>query len=338
MLSMTSADRVASRRDQALDWLLRVRQAPQDAQLRADCEAWCAEDPANAKAYRKAERAWQLTGELSPQTTQHWPQQEGTSVADPAPGVSPKPTLPPAHRRSRRGRWVGAAVAACLVLALAPSLSLRLNADYRTGVGEIREVTLADGSVVRLDSDSAIAVDYAAGQRDVRLLSGQAFFEVRPDKARPFHVQADRVQVTVTGTAFNVVLRPQRLAVEVQHGSVRVDDTKHARLLAQALTAGQRLRYLDGQPRLDALQPSQVAAWRNGQLIAENLPVADVVRALAERLPGKVWLKDTELGRKRVTGVYDLRKPEAALAAVVRPYGGEVRGYGPLLLVLSRPQ
>lgn len=319
MPDMTSAD-LTSRREQAMDWLLRLQQAPHDPQLREAFERWCASDAANAEAYRKAERVWQLTGQLSPTTTEHWPKAEVVQL--------------PARRRRW---WLGAAVAACLMVAIAPSLSLRLQADYRTAQGETRDITLADGSVVQLDSDTAIAVDYSGEHRDVKLLAGQAFFEVKPDKAKPFHVRADDVQVTVTGTAFNVELRPGRVGVDVQHGSVRVEDTAAAQVLAQALTAGQRLRYVDGQVQLQAFVPSQAAAWRQGQLIADDQTVAELVQALARYMPGEVLLRDDALGAKRVTGVYDLRRPEAALRAVIRPHGGEVRSYGPWLLVLSKP-
>ncbi|WP_145183779.1 FecR family protein [Pseudomonas sp. URMO17WK12:I11] len=317
---MTSADLTASRREQALDWLLRLQQAPYDPQLREAFEQWCASDTANAEAYRKAEKLWQLTGQLAPATIEHWPK-------------APVVQLPVRRRRW----WLGAAVAACLLVAVAPSLSLRLQADYRTAQGETRDITLADGSVVQMDSDTAIAVDYSGNHRDVKLLAGQAFFEVKPDKTKPFHVRAEAVKVTVTGTAFNVELRPGTVGVDVQHGSVRVEDVADARLLSDALTAGERLRYAEGIVQVKTFVPSQTAAWRQGQLIADDQRVAELVQELARYLPGEVVLRDKALGDKRVTGVYDLRKPEAALRAVIRPHGGEVRSYGPWLLVLVKP-
>ncbi|MBV4538420.1 FecR family protein [Pseudomonas urmiensis] len=323
---MTSADPVSSRRDQALDWLMRVQQAPHDTQLRAQLAHWCASDVANAEAYGKAERIWRLTGQLAPSTAAQWP---------PAPAAKVVPL--PTRTAPRRRWWLGAAVAACLLVAIAPTLSVRLQADYRTAQGETRDITLADGSVVQMDSDTAIAVDYAGSHRDVRLLAGQAFFKVMPDKAKPFHVRADAVRVTVTGTAFNVELRPGGVGIDVEHGSVRVDDTQRAQALASALSAGQRLRYVDGLVQVRSFQPSQAAAWRQGQLIADEATVAELVAELERYLPGKVVLRDQSLGEQRVTGVYDLRKPEAALSAVVRPHGGKVTAYGPWLVILSRP-
>ncbi|TFY87696.1 FecR family protein [Pseudomonas kairouanensis] len=318
---MPTEDCANARRDQALDWLLRAQQAPQDADLQAQLTRWCALDEANAKAYRKAQRMWQLTGQLAPTTVQQWPTPVAPSIARPL------------ARPRRTRRWVAAAIAACLVVALAPSLLLRWQADYRTGFGETRDITLSDGSVVQLDSHSAIAVDIAGNHRDVKLLSGQAFFKVMPDKSKPFHVWTQTLQVTVTGTAFNV--DTQQDSVAVQQGSVNVNKRQAGRQLA-SLVPGQRLTLRGGQAELSAFAPSQAAAWRQGQLIADDLPISDVLTQLRRYTPAIIVLRDKQLGAQRVTGVYDLRKPQAALQAVLQPYGAKVTAYSPWLLILSK--
>ena len=318
---MPTEDCANARRDQALDWLLRAQQAPQDADLQAQLARWCALDEANAKAYRKAERMWQLTGQLAPTTAPQWPKPVVHSIARPV------------ARPRRTRRWVAAAIAACLVVALAPSLLLRWQADYRTGFGETRDITLSDGSVVQLDSYSAIAVDIAGNHRDVKLLSGQAFFKVMPDKSKPFHVWTHTLQVTVTGTAFNV--DTQQDSVAVQQGSVNVNERQAGRQLA-SLVPGQHLTLRGGQAELSAFAPSQAAAWRQGQLIADDLPISDVLTQLRRYTPAIIVLRDKQLGAQRVTGVYDLRKPQAALQAVLQPYGAKVTAYSPWVLVLSK--
>ncbi|MBF6031258.1 FecR family protein [Pseudomonas sp. P115] len=317
---MPTEDCANARRDQALDWLLRVQQAPQDADLQVQLAQWCAIDEANAKAYRKAQRMWQLTGQLAPTTAQQWP----TPVT---------PITRPIARPRRTRRWVAAAIAACLVVSLAPSLLLRWQADYRTGAGETRDITLSDGSVVQLDSQSAIAVDFAGTHRDVKLLTGQAFFKVMPDKSKPFHVWTTTLKVTVTGTAFNV--DTQQDSVAVQQGSVNVNERQAGRQLG-SLVPGQRLTLRIGRGELTAFSPSQAAAWRQGQLIADDLPISDVLAQLRRYTPGIIVLRDKQLGAQRVTGVYDLRKPQAALQAVLQPYGAKVTAYSPWLLVLSK--
>ncbi|MGY4493601.1 transmembrane sensor [Pseudomonas sp. TE3610] len=320
---MTDKDPASHLRDTALEWLMRVQQAPEDAPLRTALQQWLDADPAHATAYRKAERVWQLTGQLLPATTAQWPQPSADVV-----------TLKP------RRRWpqvLAVGIAACLVIALAPRLWLNLQSDYRTGVAEQQSIPLADGSVVRLDAGSAIAVKLGEHRRDVTLLRGQAFFEVAPDAARPFHVQAAGLDVRVTGTAFNVELQPQGQRVAVDHGSVQVTDSRQ-QVLSPGLTAGQTLSVDERShaATLASVPVSQVAPWRNGQLIVDNQRLGDVIRTLARYVPGRIVLNDAGLADQRITGLYNLREPELALQAMLGPHGGHVRAFGGYLWIVSR--
>ena len=311
----------------ALDWLLRIQQSPEDADLRTGLATWLAADQSHVDAYRQAEKVWRLTAMVQP-----------TMQAVPAPAKVEQFVAPARPRRTRR-RWpalAAGALAACLVLFIAPDAWLTYQSDYRTALGQQHVVELEDGSRVHLDSDSAIAVRYDDAHREVRLLSGQAFFEVTSDKTRPFQVDAKALQVTVTGTAFNVSIRPSQLAVAVRHGSVRVSEGEN--VLATALISGDRLRWLgsDQQVLRDKLPVSQIAAWQKGQLVVRDAPISEVLEELGRYLPGTVTLRDQQLGQQRVTGVYDLRNPDAALRAVVQPYQGKVSTWSGWLRVVER--
>jgi len=143
------------------------------------------------------------------------------------------------------------------------------------------------------------------------------------------------LRVTVTGTAFNVNATPDDPSVAVQQGSVNVTDAQARRTLA-SLVPGQRLTLRAGRAELGSFSPSQAASWRQGQLIADDLPINEVLEQLHRYTPGIIVLRDKQLGAQRVTGVYDLRKPKAALQAVLQPYGAKVSAYSPWLLVLSK--
>lgn len=334
---MPQADPRQARMDVALDWLLRTRQAPDDARLQAAFSAWQAADPENPEALRKAERIWRLTGQLAPSTTAKWPVVPPSVAAPVTPAASP-PSRP--RRRRALGWAIGSALAACLVLGLGPRLNLALQADYQTAQNERRELQLPDGSQVVLDSGSAIAVDFSETRRDVRLLSGQAFFEVKPDPSKPFHVQAQELEVAVTGTAFNVDLASRSIAVAVLHGSVKVSRGASQQLLSPGLTLGQQLQFdrTSGQALIQNLPPQRMTAWRNGQLVADNARLGDMVDQLRRYLPGTVVLRDPQLADRRITGVYDIANPQAALRAMVQPYGGRLESWTPYLLLLSKAQ
>jgi transmembrane sensor len=295
--------------DRALDWLLRIKAAPEDRLLRAQCDAWLAEHDSHAAAYRQAERVWRLTGAAPP-------------------AVCPLRSL-----RWRRGglALAAAALAACVVLWLAPDLGLLMRADYRTGAGEMRDIVLPDGSTVSLDADSAIAL--GSGIRAVKLLGGRAFFQVKRDPAHRFTVKAGEADVTVLGTAFDVLLSERSITVAVQQGSVSVA----VPMSSVTLQPGQRgiVDRADGTITAVTVGVDGIAAWRGGKLVVEGVPVADVIEELDRHHAGLILLRDPVLGARRITGVFDLRAPKAALRAVLQPHGGRILEITPYVLVVQ---
>ena len=307
---------------QATEWLLQLREDPDDAALHARVQAWIAHSPAHATAWAQVSEAYDLMGPAST---------PGTAPFRPFP-------RPPAHARhvlSRVSRrtLLGAAVAACAVLIFAPGLWRSWRADYTTGTAEQRTVALDDGSRVVLGPASAVTIDMADDVRRVRLLAGRAYFEVRHDEAHPFVVEAGAVRVTDVGTAFDVTLSAAGTGVAVAQGVVRVDRAG----LSRPLTAGAWLRIAaDARITEGQAPPAQIAAWRQGQLIVRDRPMVEVVDELRPYFRGKILVLGASLAQRRVAGVYDLADPVAALRAVARAYPGvTVRRISPWVLVVS---
>lgn len=302
---------------EALDWLLKIRSTPEDEALQHALANWISTSPAHARAYRKAERVWLLSGglEFAPVT---------------APAAAP-PT--PIRRRWRRSLVAGALAASITLLAL--PASWMLSPDEATRVGEHRSLVLEDGSRVELDSASAIDVHFSPTGREVTLRRGQAFFQVSHDSARPFRVLAGEVEVTVTGTAFDVSLAEHQVAIAVDHGSVQVSSGHASEPLAR-LGAGERLRIREeAGPLLDRLPPDQIAAWRKWRLLINDRPLSEVVDELRRYQPGLILLDDKTLAERRITAVLDLRSPQAALQAALAPLGGRVSSWSPWVLVIG---
>ena len=154
--------------------------------------------------------------------------------------------------------------------------ALRYQTTLATLRGRLLQRSLPDGSEVTLDAQSRLEVDYTAGRRLARLHEGAAFFSVQRDEARPFVVQALGVEVTVLGTRFGVEIDGGGgVVVQVESGRVRVDtDGRHAEL-----GAGQSLRIVDGERVLTTI--AHPAAWRQGELIFDAVPLADAVARMA---------------------------------------------------------
>jgi transmembrane sensor len=307
---------------EAAEWLVRLHEDPDDAGLRARFEGWRQADPAHAAAWSEVNETFDLIGQALP-------------AEDPP----PVPALTSARRPGRRW-WLAAAataIAACVAFVFLPGLMLRLGADYATSTGEWREVRLTDGSVIDLAPRSAIDVALAADHRDIRLLAGQAFFEVTPDAARPFQVKGQGVTATVLGTGFAMRLGENAAEVAVRHGLVQVDYASTTPPTSRRLEAGDWLSVSwSGQAAAGRNPPDEIGAWRQGQLVAHNRPIADVVEELRPYFGGLIVIANDRVGRRSVTGVYNLREPVEALRAVGRAHADiSVTRLLPWLVVIS---
>jgi len=306
---------------EALQWLIALREAPQDAALRGRLKAWLEASSAHRAAWQEARRTWDLL-----------------AAAGPAQASAPRRArmrFTALHGRKRRWRAVAsAALAACLLAYLVPVLSLQLEADFVTAAGADEMVVLPDGSRLHLDAGSAVAVDYGAGARRVRLLAGAVFAEVVPDAARPFSVVAQSVESSALGTAFEVRRAESGTFVAVARGVVGAEDPGTA--LSERLEAGDWLHVeRSGAARRGTAGEDQVAAWRHGRLAVNDWPLGDVVDALRRHFRGSIVMLNDGLAARRVTGFYDLADPAAALRAAVYPYGARVHRLTPWVLVVS---
>lgn len=301
----------------AIEWFVRLRDETFGV---ADTEAfmgWLDEDPAHAAAYAEVEALW---GELD---------------AVPPPAAVAEQVRQPERPPRRKLRWAGLAFAASVALVLGlqtPRLWIAAIADARTGTGELRELTLADGTEVVLDAHSAIDVAIDAGSRRIRLLEGRAWFNVAHE-ARPFTVSLGDAEVRDIGTAFEVVRRGKGGEVAVTEGLVELTAAGGRAL---QLGAGEAARF-DGEGRSRPVAAAPGAAtWRQGRLQFVDMRLADLLDDLARYGAGSPALLDGELARRRVTGVVDIGDPVGARDAILARVGARGRRIGPWLFVTAR--
>ncbi len=331
--------------NEAVDWLLRVNARPEDVEIRAGLAAWIAQSESHSKAYRKAQRVWQLTGDVPPFHANAWEPGPPSQPAadDPAPSrVIPLSALPAQRpRRATRRRLgiglAGGAIAACIAALLASQVLLAMQADYVTDTGQTHQVTLADGTVGTLGGSSALAVNYSATERQVVLLRGEAYFRVTHDSHRPFSVRAAEMTARDIGTAFDVEIETHVLQVAVQSGSVAVTYDPGRSSLAATLTAGDRISIdrATGRASRGTESAGAVGTWQTGRMVVEDVSIDEVVQRLRRYFQGYIWVRDDALLNRRISGVYDLTDPVAALKAAVDPHAGIVTQVTPYLLVVS---
>lgn len=231
-------------------------------------------------------------------------------------------------------RWAAAAavfLALGLTLQNTPWLD-RLRADYATATGESRRIELADGSHLQLNTDSAVQVRMSAGERQVRLLRGEGFFEVTRDPARPFVVQSGDGWVKVVGTQFSVTRRDAQTRVKVAQGKVEVSSGSGATVY---LEPGRAVEYQGQQlAQVHGFDASSGFAWRQRQLVFRQQPLSEVVSELNRYWPGKTLVLGDALRNRVVSGVFEIDKPDAVIKALEYTLNLHAEHYTPYLLVL----
>jgi transmembrane sensor len=338
MTISSDADRERAETE-AARWLVLLSEDPDDRDLRARFETWLAETALHAELWARTTRAYELAGKGVPQYREQW--QRGAPRVGAVPIAAGATTVPwrsasPKWFRSPRRLAVGvavAALAACLVLA-APSVLLRLQADYVTSTAELRSLSLEDGSRIHLGPESALDVAFANGERRVRLLNGEAFFEVAPDATRPFRVVASDVVATVLGTAFEVRLNADRTAVTVRHGHVRVSGGTPP--ISEDLYGGDWLHFSPAfGVKRGTRRDDEIGDWLQGQFVTHDRPVIEVVDKLRRYYNGMIVVQDKTFAETRVTGIYDLRDPVATLRSLASSHDATVHRVSPWLLVVT---
>jgi transmembrane sensor len=301
--------------EEATRWVVE-RDAGLTAEDERTLQAWLTADPLHALAFTKAEKVWDAMGSSPVKAAVHKRR---------ARGVAHRPGYPPPRRDQSRRRWIAPALAASLALVFvgtAQDWPMRLRADAMTATGERRDVTLDDGSLVQLNTNSAISIDLSGDHRIVRLLKGEAAFMVAADRARPFTVEAGEGTTTALGTRFIVRRDGADTEVAVTEHRVRVALPIGEASSRLDLGEGQAARYGPGGiARLRAIDAEAAASWTRGRLVFVDRPLGEVVAELNRYHPGYIRIMDDDLAQRRVSGVFRTDDPMAALDTLQRLLG-----------------
>jgi transmembrane sensor len=299
-------DRLASLFEQkprtAEDWVVRLGRPDAPRSTLAAFERWLAADPQNLADYEDAKGLLRETRDLRAELLGEF------NLIPPAPTV----------RRREKAGWTpvalaGGLVAAVLAVAIAPTLIHRFQdplagaSTYTTAVGEIRDVTLADGSVVTLDTATTLRAKVDGKVRRLSLDKGGAYFAVAHDKVHPFQVALADRQVIVTGTHFATSLRDGRARVELLEGSVVVSQPRSSTEPVH-LVPGDQVTYQAGSAvrREARIDPATAVAWRQRRLVFQDAALSEVLAELGRYTDAKIRLANPALGRQRVTAMLPL--------------------------------
>lgn len=262
------------------------------------------------------------------------------------------------------------AVIASVSAILLVSLSLYLNPDsiqpnltvasqvetvYRTAVGEQAEIILPDGSDTTLNTDSVVEVAYNKAQRNIRLVKGEAHFNVAHNDNRPFVVHAGTGVIRAIGTAFSVHIKGDVVEVIVTEGRVEIasaveiapgtyidlNQITPGKFLT-TIAAGQSVEY--GNENIHSVQQigpeliSRKLSWQHGMLVFEGNPLDEVVEEISRYTNTEIIISDPDIRKIRVGGYFKTGETDALLTVLEDNFSIHVERVNGNLIYLSGPR
>ncbi|ATD62894.1 Fe2+-dicitrate sensor protein [Janthinobacterium svalbardensis] len=279
---------------QAVEWYLLEQSGQATPDDLAASAAWRARDPEHARAWSKVQQVGQTASLLPPDLA-----------------------VPVLRRPQRR-----VAVQVLLALMAAPAAWLLVRhemlADYRSGVGERREVSLPDGGTLVLNTDSAVDVAYGADERLLTLRRGEVLIQTRPDHAgsRPFIVATGHGRIRALGTRFSVRVDDDSSRVTVFEHAVEITPRAPSATV-RMLMAGQQNRFDASHAGLPAPALPQADAWARGMLAAQDMRLDAFAFELSRYRPGLLRVEPQVAGL-RLTGAFQLDDTDAVLENLAR--------------------
>lgn len=281
---------------------------------RAAFEAWLNAAPENRTAWAEARQTWNDLDLLED---------------EPALDAMRRAALAAVPKRRGLDRRQMAAAAGLAVAGLVGAIWWRREAPaspgpvrtFETSVGQRASFRLADGSLVTLSTDSAVEVGDWSRTRSLKLARGQAYFEVAKDPHRPFVVTAGDKQVTAVGTAFDVRLDSDQLAVTLVEGRVRIGGVAAGRGASSVeMAAGSQFVARGAEWRVAEVDTAKASSWLKGQIVVDGEPLAEVVAEMNRFSSRKLRIVDPALSSTRVSGVFRTGQVDA-FASALQAYG-----------------
>lgn len=303
--------------------------------------AWRAADTRHAAALAEAEQSLAMIGADMP--VLRAPLEASVAAGWHGPPALGRPWLSiPA--------WLAGGIAAAGALAAGvwwwtPSVVTVAVAQTIAATTGPQQVALADGSVVNLNTASAVRVQLTPRERRITLSAGEAHFAVAHDTARPFIVTAAGVSVRAVGTAFNVRVAPEGVEVLVTEGRVAIERAESgAAAPAAFVSAAERILIPAISASMSAAAVERVSAdtlrdairWHRAVMTFSGVPLRDVIAQFNRRNTVQLSLADAALGDRAIGGTFAVDQPEAFARLLAQDGDLVAERRGPSGIVLRR--
>jgi transmembrane sensor len=317
----------------ASEWLLRRESAAWSDSDRAHLEKWLSDSVLNRVAFLRLEAGWQQVNRIKAlgagftprsvpgveqlvravEETSSLREVEKDDVVATGSMEVPAPSFVDAEKRDGAGpgRQRLAALAAGMLLFLIGAAVVSTGpwsgTRYATPVGGVSSVPLGDGSSVTLNTASRIRVRFSDRERRVDLTRGEVFFDVAPDPARPFIVQADSQRIVVLGTKFSVRLDDDDVRIVVTEGKVGVERAEGGLKKVAPLVAGAVATANAGAIDIRArtlAESEELLSWRYGFVVFHETTLAEAVAEFERFDDRDIVVRDPQIADIRLTGKF----------------------------------
>ena len=319
---------------EAAEWFLRLRENDAKPVDSAAFAEWLTRSPQHVEEFLEVSTLWSTLGKADSRRydaedliAAARAEQEQRRIVQ----LHPARAVQSSRPKTRRA-FVGIAASLLVGLIVAGSVFLsRRGTEYTTAVGEQRSLTLSDGSVLFLNTDSELRIRLTQQGRHIDLIRGEARFQVARDPQRPFVVATPDATIRALGTVFNVAMAKEGTQVAVIEGRVelRERDTSdapphtnagsasvpEAQQMSRArleLAAGQRAAVTNTGIEPD-VGPSieSVNAWTEHRLVFRDRTLAEVVSEFNRYRPHHLIIDDPKLAGLRISGTFDPSDPDS---------------------------
>jgi transmembrane sensor len=290
--------------EEAAQWTWRLDDEACTAADQQAFEAWLRQDARHRRVFEEMSKVW---GAL-----------DGLAEAKRGEKIAPLASASPLAHRALPSWRIGVAAAALVLIAVG-FWSLRQGNEIQTlatAVGQQRNVTLVDGSIVTLNTNTIVETDLSRSLRQIYLRKGEAHFQVAHDRSRPFLVHAGDAVVRAVGTEFEVRLRPdQHVDIMVNEGRVEVQANTPAgappasggagQSTTRALAAGEKLSTASTGYPVQRVSPAQLSsdmAWREGAIIFDGESLAQAIVEIERYTDARIVVTDPGVAALRVGG------------------------------------
>lgn len=225
-------------------------------------------------------------------------------------------------RRTRRWR-VFTALGAAAAVVMGMAVATREQNEFATKRAERHAAVLMDGSRIELNAQTELRIEFDRGERRVRLVHGEALFDVAKETARPFVVETPAGRVQVTGTVFNIrATQGQTAEVTVLDGRVQVRSAEAPSGEDAVLAPGEQAVMSAAAVTIHALPPGaaqDVVAWREGRVVFDGTPLREAVERFAN-YHGRILQVDARVGKLSLGGRFSLDDIDGLLDEIERVF------------------